>query len=213
MYNNENEPVPAPEVVSSLPHHLLAGKAPIINGLTLKQTAFIDKYIETGNATEAAVFAYNVPDRDVAAVRGSQLLRLRKIKAEVQRRLGNHIASADEVLSRLTTHARGDLTDLLQPDGSFNLRKARKSGASQLLKKLKRKTRYEKDSEGNLSPVIEEEYEIHDPQAALEKLGRFHKLFSDNVSSAPIQINVNSDNLTVILQSVLNEITSTESTD
>lgn len=172
-----------PEIVSNLPHHLIAGKAPILNGLTLKQTAFIDKYIETQNATEAVVFAYQYEDRQTASVKGSQLLRLGKVKAEVRRRLGNHIASSDEVLERLTTHARGDLTDVLQPDGSFNLRKARKSGASQLLKKLKIKRRYEKDIEGNAQPVDEYEYEIHDPQSALEKLGRFHALFTDRQQS------------------------------
>jgi hypothetical protein len=72
----------------------------------------------------------------------------------------------------LTKHARSDLTDVLDSTGQLSWSKAK---AKRLLKKLKTKTRTDKD--GNIT--VEHEYEIHDPQAALEKLGKFHKLFTE----------------------------------
>lgn len=154
---------------------------PKFGGLTLKQNAFIDNYIETGNATDAAVKAGYTEDRNSAASVGSQLLRNLKIADEIKRRLKVNIASAGEVLETLTKHARGDLTDLIDSSGQFNLKKARRK---RLLKKLRTKktVRYTRDGER-----IEEthtEYEIHDPQSALEKLGRFHQLFPSKVELA-----------------------------
>jgi hypothetical protein len=171
----------APEnvIAQYQPAHLTAGISPIINGLTIRQAKFVEHFIKTQNATESVAYAYGYEDRNVCASSGAKLLRLGKIKEAIQQRMGLHIASSDEVLRRLTIHARGDLTDVLEPDGSFNLRKARKRGASQLLKKMKKRTTYTKAGD----TVVEHEYEIHDPQAALEKLGRFHKLFTDRVET------------------------------
>lgn len=143
---------------------------PLFGDLTLRQNSFVDHYLQTGNATEAAKRAGYDADRNNLAVIGSQLLRSLKIKQEIKRRLGKSIATGSEVLERLTLHARGDITDVLNDAGEFDLKRAR---SRRLLKKLKVKT----DKDGSVS----HEYEIHDPQAALEKLGRFHKLFTDRV--------------------------------
>lgn len=43
-------------------------------GLTLKQRKWIKKYIETGNATEAAMQVYDCKDRDSARALGSENL-------------------------------------------------------------------------------------------------------------------------------------------
>ena len=148
---------------------------PNFGGPSIRQLKFIDRYLETGNATESARYAgYNGDDATLAQI-GSRLLKSVKIRTEIQRRLGISVASSGEVLERLTQHARGDLTDVLKPDGSFDLKYARRRGSSKLLKKLKVKT----DKDGSVT----HEYEIHDPQSALEKLGRFHKLFTDKVET------------------------------
>jgi hypothetical protein len=115
-------------------------------------------------------------DKDCAAVIASQLLRSPKVKQEIKRRLGKAVASGEEVLELLTKHARADLTDILTPSGEFDYQRARRK---RLLKKLKVKTTTDKDG----SVRVEQEFEIHDPQAALEKLGRFHKLFTDRVET------------------------------
>ena len=145
-------------------------------GLTLKRSSFCDHYILTGNATDATIKAGYTLDRDSAAQIGSRLLRNVKIQAEIKRRLGIAICSPDEVLETLSKHARADLTDVLTADGEFSFARAK---ARRLLKKLKVKTRTDKDG----CVTVEKEFEIHDPQAALEKLGRFHKLFTDRVET------------------------------
>jgi phage terminase small subunit len=146
-------------------------------GLTLKQSSFCDHYILTGNATDAAIKAGYTLDRDSAAQIGCRLLRNVKIQNEIKRRLGIAVASGSEVLELLTKHARADLTDVLDASGQLSWSKAK---SKRLLKKLKTKTRTDKD--GNVT--VEHEYEIHDPQAALEKLGRFHKLFTDRIETS-----------------------------
>ena len=45
-----------------------------MNKLTLKQRRWIKKYIETGNATEAAMQVYNCKNRNVAESIGSENL-------------------------------------------------------------------------------------------------------------------------------------------
>lgn len=151
---------------------------PDFGGLTPRQLKFVERYVVTSNATESARYAGYAGDETVLAISGSRLLRLAKIQTEIRRKLGISVASGSEVLELLTKHARADLTDLLDENGEFNLRKARRK---RLTKKLRTKktVRYTRDGER-----IEEthtEYEIHDPQAALEKLGRFHQLFPTKV--------------------------------
>jgi len=153
---------------------------PLFGDLPLRHNLFVTHYLANdGNGTLAARLAGYPGDEAQLAVTASRLIRNVKVKLEIERRLGKSIASSDEVLERLTQHARGDLTDVLKPDGSFDLRYARARGSSKLLKKLKVKRSIDKDG----TEHVDHEYEIHDPQAALEKLGRFHKLFADRTES------------------------------
>lgn len=80
-------------------------------GLTEKQKRFIDFYVETANATEAARRAgYKKPH-----VQGARLLdnvRVRNAIAERMKELENaRIAKAEEVLAFLTAAVRGELQD------------------------------------------------------------------------------------------------------
>lgn len=51
--------------------------------LSLKQRKFIARYLETGNATEAAFLAYEVKNRNVAGVIGCQNLKKLNIRHEI----------------------------------------------------------------------------------------------------------------------------------
>ncbi len=53
--------------------------------LTLKQLKFIQIYIETGNATKAAMEAYRCKNENVAAVLGSEKLRKPNIACEIEK--------------------------------------------------------------------------------------------------------------------------------
>lgn len=53
--------------------------------LTLKQLKFVQLYIETGNATKAAMTAYRCKNENVAAVLGSENLRKPNIACEIEK--------------------------------------------------------------------------------------------------------------------------------
>lgn len=90
--------------------------------LTLKQKAFADYYIETGNATEAAVRAgYS---KKTAKVIGSENLTKPAIKDYIQERLkmieDSRIADGDEVLRYLTSVMRGEEKDAFGLDAGIS---------------------------------------------------------------------------------------------
>ncbi len=79
--------------------------------MTERQKRFVDYYIETGNATEAARKAgYKKPD-----VQGSQNLGKVSVKEAIAGRMAqlesDRIASAEEVLSYLTAAMRGEISE------------------------------------------------------------------------------------------------------
>jgi phage terminase small subunit len=81
--------------------------------LTPKQKAFADYYIETGNATEAAIKAgYS---KKTAAVIGAENLIKPNIKSYIEKRLreieNERIMNATEAMELLTAIARGELEE------------------------------------------------------------------------------------------------------
>ncbi len=177
-------------------------------GLTSKQSNFIDNYLGlndanrpaddklVGHGGKSAFAAGYGGDLNIASVRASQLLRVRKIQEEIKRRLGTAIAQPPEILERLSKQARADITDLLDKDGQFDLKLAKRK---RLLKKLKVKTRTDKD--GNTT--VEQEYEIHDPQSADDKLGKWHKMWSEQTPNVQINLTIERTELTCVLQQAL----------
>ena len=130
--------------------------------LTDKQQAFISFYLQSWNATQAAIAAgYS---EKTARQMGSENLSKPDIQAEIQRRLTELSMSADEVLMRLSQQARGDVSQFLDQDGQVDMEKVRQAGY--LVKKIKT-TR-----QGT-------EIELYDGQSALSLLGKTHKLFVD----------------------------------
>lgn len=173
------------EYNSQRPLPTIARTPAIFGGFSPRQSAFIDNYTGrgsdptlTGNGTKSAKAAGYTGDDNALAVTASKLLRLPKIVQEIRRRLGIAVASPGEVLELLTKHARADATDIVDANGDLDLRKARRKRITRKIR-TKKIVRYTRDGER-----IEEfhtEAEIHDPQAALEKLGRFHQLFPTRV--------------------------------
>lgn len=152
-----------------------------MDGFTTKQRVFVEAYLGEAkfNATEAARIAgYQGNDQTLAVV-GFENLRKPKIAALVSERINEAAMSANEVLARLSRHARGSLLDLLDESGEFDMDGAKERGVDDLLKKLKRKVHTHRTKDGEEDETVTHEFEIHDPQAALVHLGRFHKLFTD----------------------------------
>lgn len=139
--------------------------------LTNKQQLFIEHYLTCLNAAEAARRA-GYSAKSAYAI-GSENLTKPEIATAIEARLKEVAMSADEVLRRLADQARATLEDFISegeegPD--VDLEKARAAGKMHLLKKFK------VDKDGAIS------IELHDPQAALVHLGRYHALFVDKTA-------------------------------
>jgi len=147
--------------------------------LTRKQQAFVEYYLQSWNKSDAARRAgYSVK---TAYSIGHELLKKPEILAEITRRLEELKASADEVITRLTDHARGTMEDFISINGdgtaSIDLVSAQTANRLHLIKKMKSRHRRLKGG----GTEIENEIELYDAQSALVQLGRHHKLFTDKI--------------------------------
>lgn len=141
-----------------------------------RQALFVEEYLRCFNRTQAAQAAgYS---RKTAYSMGARLLKNVEIEEAISRRLNDSAMTADETMMRLAAHARGDVDDFLDDAGRFDIGKARKAQKTGLLKRLKIKET--KRMIGETEVVTQEvDFELHDAQAALQLIGRHHKLFVD----------------------------------
>ena len=146
--------------------------------LSVKHQQFVEAYLQGATATDAYLVVYPTVSRTTAATNGWRLLRTARIAEAIQARLDQAAMPADEVLARITDHARADADDFLNADGAFDLTKARRAKRTGLLKKLKTKTTTRMVGEMEVK-TVEVEFELHDAQAALGQLGKHYKLFTD----------------------------------
>lgn len=168
--------------------------------LTGKQTLFVEAYLKCWNKTESARLAgYAGNDATLGAI-GYENFKKPEIFEEIQRRISETAMSADEVLMRLGDQARGNMGDFWKiEEGQPPILDLTNDKAKlPLIKKMKVKTTkrfYSEDEDPVTEVTTEIDFELYDAQAALEKLGRHHKLFSDSKSieltgknGAPIEL-------------------------
>jgi phage terminase small subunit len=161
--------------------------------LNNKQRAFVEHYLTCWNATEAARRAgYSVKTANEQAAR---LLANVSVKEAVALRLKDLQAGADEVLTRLTSHSRGNMDDFLSPMGMIDLMKARDLGVMPLVKKIKQRTTTVSKAEGEDFETHEIELELYDAQAATVQMAKILGKYVDRVEhsgdeGAPLTIKV-----------------------
>lgn len=127
--------------------------------LTNRQKIWIDKYLQCWNAAQAARDAgYKNPAQNGWENKQNEL-----IQAEIQKRLSDIHMSADEALAILAEHARGDLGEFVDDDGSIDLSMARAKGLTHLIKSVTKRT----TPQGTLQKV-----ELYSAQDAIEKVLR-----------------------------------------
>src|SRR5574338_427563 len=145
--------------------------------LTTKQQAFVEAYLANGfNATKAAIEAgYS---EKTARFIAAENLSKPNIRHYVDQRLKQYAMGANEVLARLSDHARGDLGEFLGLDEQD----IREHPKSWLIKRYKKTVTRRGRSDNPIETEVVE-IELHDPQAALVHLGRYHKLFVDRVQN------------------------------
>lgn len=151
----------------------------VIQELNDRQRAFVEFYLISWNAADAARKA-GYSDK-AARQHASYLLSNHYIQDAITLRVKELGATADEVIVRLTDHARGSVEYFLDENDDLDLAGARKKGKLSLIKKLKRTRRTEHPKDGEPVTVTTLELELYDAQNAIVQLGRILGLFVDKV--------------------------------
>lgn len=163
----------------------------VVSGLSAMQRTFLVRYLLHGNATRAAEEAgYAHPN-----TQGPRLLKNPKIREAIDEFFHDQEMSAKEVVARLSKQARGSLADFIRfptnehgediwgVEPHLDLRKAQRANMLDLIKKLKQKRTTRIDQEGTETVDEWTEIELHDAQSALVHVGRYHRLFTDNIDA------------------------------
>jgi phage terminase small subunit len=137
-----------------------------------KRKIFIDEYLKSWNATEAAKKAgYS---EKTAYSSGQRLLKNVEVQQAIQDRLSASAMSADEVIQAIGDIGRADISDFIEIDGAtgrlknIDFAKAKRTGKLNLIKCI--------------TPTANGlKIELHDRMRALELMGKHHKLFTENV--------------------------------
>lgn len=137
--------------------------------LTLKQQRWVEFYLQHGNATEAARQAGYGANEDGLRVIGCQNLTKHNIRQRIQARLSEEAITTTEALNILASQARADLTDLFDDTGILDLQTIRERGVGHLIKKIKRKRRYERNGD-EVVPIDELEIEMYSSQIAIAQI-------------------------------------------
>jgi len=152
--------------------------------LTSQRKIFIDEYLKSWNATDAAKKA-GYSDK-TAYSQGGRLLKNDEVQAEIQARLDESAMSANEVIQALGEVARSSVEDFIEIDETsgrlknINFLKAKEAGKLNLIK--------------SITPTANGlKVELHDRMRALELMGKQHGLFSDqqdtgNTDAIPFQL-------------------------
>lgn len=148
----------------------------MVNGkLTNKQQIFVDEYLKSWNATDAARKAgYKGNDKTLSVV-GSENLAKPNIAAIIESRLDASLKdskiTADETLQGLSDMATSDISDFVRVSGGLpivDFEKAEKAGKLHLIKKLTM-------SDGKIS------FELYSKQRALETMAKHHGLLNTKI--------------------------------
>lgn len=149
-----------------------------MSDLTHKQRLFIDAYLECWNATESARRAgYQGNDITLASV-GYENIRKPHVADRIKRRLSESAMTADEALFRLAAQARGNVGDFIDEHGVIDWRAVKDGG--HLFKEITHLA-------GQRSS-----FKMHDAQAALVHILKYHGVFIDKSQ----QLNIDLDKLT-----------------
>lgn len=146
--------------------------------MTRREALFVEEYLSCFNATKAAIAAGYSPK--TARTIGAQNLTKVDIASAISQRLKETAMSADEVMMRLAAQARGSMAQFLNvnDDGkaSLDFKNARDTGSLDLVKKVTETTRTYKDETTTVLSI-----ELYDAQAALQLIGKHHKLFTEKM--------------------------------
>jgi phage terminase small subunit len=139
--------------------------------MNTKQTAFVEHYLQCWNASEAARRA-GYSEKTAGSI-GHELLKKPEIQDAIEARLNDLVMTTNEIMTRLTEQARGDIMQYMITrlgHAYIDMEAAQAAGKLHLIKKLTY------DDDGKLKSV-----EFYDAQRALVELGHIAALYTDRV--------------------------------
>lgn len=145
----------------------------------IQHQEFAEAYLRLFNEGKAAIAAGYAEKS--ARNQGYRLMKNDDIRAYIRARMEAAAMETNEVLYHLAQIARGDIDDMLDDDGNLDIKKARQSGKSNLIKRVKKKTIITADKDGEGSDIFETETEAYDRMKALELIGKHLAMFTDKV--------------------------------
>jgi phage terminase small subunit len=154
--------------------------------LTGKMLAWANAWLETRNKTESSRIAnYKGNDATLASI-GYENFKKLEIQEYIKQRLDELAMPAEEVLERLARMARANIADFAHVQTNADLAALGDKGL--LVKKFKRKKTF--TQAGNEYEEIE--LELYPADVNLERVGRYHGLFTDKTEisgpdGAPLQ--------------------------
>ncbi|NIQ88802.1 MAG: terminase small subunit [Deltaproteobacteria bacterium] len=134
--------------------------------LTPKQRRFVIEYLKDFNGVQAAKRAgYQAKDYFTFGGIAHENLKKPQIRKAIDEYWSAFTMSAEEVIGRLAAQARADISEFIKPGGGIDWEAVQANG--ELVKRITHR-------KGQSSQI-----ELHDAQAALEKIGRVHGIFVD----------------------------------
>lgn len=149
--------------------------------MTPKMKLFVAEYLSCFNAKKAAIAAGYSNTSSISNI-AHTLINHPEIQEAIKEHLEATVMLADEVLMRLADHARGNLAYFLDRNMNIDLERAEAQEHLHLLKKVKQRRTLRPLKDGTVIEVIDTEIELHDPQKALELLGKHYALFQERVA-------------------------------
>jgi len=144
--------------------------------LSKKHQRFVAEYLNCFNGTRAYMAVYPKSSYEAAMSSAVELLRNPKITAAIDRQKNMVLMQADEALKLQADIANGDIGDLLDDNGLLDIRLAKRSGKTKLLRKIKQKTithigKTEKDDDVEIHEI---EFEMYPADVAQERILKMH---------------------------------------
>lgn len=149
------------------------------DSLTDRQRRFVHFYLGEANcngAKAARLAGYSAENSERIAY---ELKSNPKVRAEIDKLMEASALSSNEILHRLSQHARADLADFIDMTGGaprFDLQSAHERGLTGVVRELTIKTT---DTQQEIR------LKLHDSQSALDKLAKAAGLYSDGVTVNP----------------------------
>ena len=149
--------------------------------LSKKQRLFVEEYLQTWNATEAARRAgYKGNDVTLASV-GYENLRKPQIEEAIRLRLQESAMSADEVLMRLADQARADLGPYMSDDGEIDIAAMKADGKTHLIHTVERFVQSGVNQDGGEWENVRTKIKTYNAFEARQLLAKHHGLLKETV--------------------------------